>query len=128
MTASAPAPTRSVVPLVSPSEPIQLASSLHALSPSASVPVSLGSSPTTTSTAAPARNPVTTALERKRAIQPSRKIASRRKSAPVAIAIAATSCAASSPATPVTITAPPATAASEELGPVEMCRDVQKSA
>jgi hypothetical protein len=28
----------------------------------------------------------------------------------------------------VTKTAPPATAASDELGPVEICRDVQKSA
>ena len=32
------------------------------------------------------------------------------------------------PPRPVTTTAPPATAASDELGPVEMCRDVQKSA
>ena len=71
---------------------------------------------------------MTTAFERKRAIQPRRKIASSRKSTPVASAIAATSCAACSPATPVTSTAPPATAASDELGPVEMCRDVQKSA
>ena len=38
------------------------------------------------------------------------------------------SAAASSPATPVTSTAPPATAASDELGPVEMCLEVQKSA
>ena len=46
-------------------------SSRQALSPSAEVPVSFGSSPMTTSTAAPARNPVTTALERNWAIQPS---------------------------------------------------------
>ena len=39
---------------------------------------------------------------------------------PVAIVIAATSSAASSPPTPVARTAPPATAASDELGPVEM--------
>ena len=46
----------------------------------------------------------------------------------MAIAIAATSWAASSPASPATITAPPATAASDELGPVEICREVQSSA
>ena len=45
------------------------------------MPVSFGSSPTTTSTAAPARKPVTTARERNRAIQPSRSSASRRNSA-----------------------------------------------
>ena len=45
-----------------------------------------------------------------------------------AIVIAATSCAAWSPPRPVTRTAPPATAASEELGPVEICRDVQNTA
>ena len=42
--------------------------------------------------------------------------------------IAATSWAACSPPSPVSSTAPPATAASDELGPVEMCREVQKSA
>ena len=49
-------------------------------------------------------------------------------SSPVARAIAATSCAASSPPSSVASTAAPATAASEELGPVEIWRDVQKSA
>ena len=88
--------------------------------------MSLGSSPMTTSIAAPARNPVTTARERKLASQPSLRIATSRNRAPVATAIAATSCAASLPLRPVTRTAPPATAASDELGPVEMCRDVQK--
>ena len=78
--------------------------------------------------AAPARNPVITALERNWATQPSRKTANRRKRTPVAIAIAATSCAAWSPSSPVSRTAPPATAASAELGPVEMWREVQKSA
>ena len=113
---------------MSPSEPIQDPSSRHALSPSEDVPVSFGSSPITTSTAAPARNPVTTAFDRKLAIHPSRSTASSRKSRPVTSAIAATSCAASGPPRPVTNTAPPATAASEELGPVEMCRDVLKRA
>ncbi len=71
---------------------------------------------------------MTTAFERKLAIQPIRSAARRRNRTPVASAIAATSCAACSPSRPVTSTAPPATAASEELGPVEMWRDVQKSA
>ena len=71
---------------------------------------------------------MTTAFDRKLAIQPSRSSASARNSRPVTIAIAATSCAAWSPASSVAITAPPATAASEELGPVEIWRDVPKSA
>ena len=69
-------------------------SSRQALSPSDDVPVSLGSSPITTSTAAPARKPVTTALERNCAIQPSLNTASNRNSTPVTSVIAATSCAA----------------------------------
>ena len=69
-----------------------------------------------------------TAFERNCAIQPIRKTASSRNRIPVASVIAATSSAASSPPSPVASTAPPATAASDELGPVEMCRDVQKSA
>jgi hypothetical protein len=92
------------------------------------VPVSFGSSPITTSTAAPARKPVITAFERNCAIQPRRKTAKRRNRIPVTSVIAATSSAAASPATLVESTAPPATAASDELGPVEMCREVQKSA
>ena len=59
--------------------------------------MSLGSSPMTTSIAAPARNPVTTARDRKLASQPSLRMATRRNRAPVAIAIAATSWAASLP-------------------------------
>src|SRR5438045_117903 len=50
----------------------------------------------TTSIAAPARNPTTTARERKRAIQPSFRAASNTKRAPVTSAIAATSSAARS--------------------------------
>ena len=103
-------------------------SSRHAFAPSADVPVSFGSSPITTSTAAPARNPVITGLDRNRAIHPIRKIASSRNSIPATSVIAATSCAAWPPPTPVTSTAPPATAAREELGPVEICREVQNSA
>ena len=82
----------------------------------------------TTSTAAPARKPVTTARERNRASQPRRSTASRRKNAPVTSVMAATSSAACAPVAPVKSTAPPATAASDELGPVEMWRDVQNSA
>ena len=128
MSPSATSPTSSVVPLMSSSERIHEASSAQALSPELDVPVSFGSSPMTTSTAAPARKPVTTARERKRAIQPRRRSASRRNNAPVTSVIAATSLAASAPATPVNSTAPPATAARDELGPVEMCREVQNSA
>ena len=95
MTASATAPTSSVAQWMSPRPRIHEASSCQALAPSADVPVSFGSSPMTTSIAAPARNPVTTAFERKRAIQPSRSAATSRNSAPVTSAIAATSCAAS---------------------------------
>ena len=98
ITPSAVTPTSRVVQCVSPSEPSHDPSSRHALSPSADVPVSLGSSPMTTSTAAPARNPVTTAFDRKLAIHPIRRSASSRNSSPVASAIAATSCAACSPA------------------------------
>jgi hypothetical protein len=128
MSPSAVRPTASVVQLMSPSERIHDESSCQTLSPEVEVPVSFGSSPTTTSTAAPARKPVTTARERNRAIQPRRSSASSRNSAPVTSVIAATSWAASGPATAVNSTAPPATAARDELGPVEMCRDVQKSA
>jgi hypothetical protein len=42
--------------------------------------------------------------------------------------IAATISAAPAPVTPVNSTAPPATVASAELGPVEICREVQKTA
>ena len=90
--------------------------------------MSLGSSPIVTSTAAPARKPVITALERNRAIQPSRNSAISRNSAPLTSVIAATSCAACASSTWVASTAPPATAANDELGPVEICRDVQNSA
>ena len=70
---------------------------------------------------------MTTAFERNCEIHPILNSASRRNSSPVSIVIAATS----SPlvaARPVTSTAPPATAASDELGPVEICRDVQNTA
>ena len=94
ITPSPATPTTAVVAWMSPSEPIQEANSLHALEPSVDVPVNLESSPITTSTAAPARNPVITAFERNREIQPIRRSASARNSRPVAIAIAATNSAA----------------------------------
>ena len=128
ITASATTPTSSVVHEMSPSPRIQDASSCQALTPSLDVPVSLDSSPIVTSIAAPARNPVITAFDRNRAIHPIRNTARSRKSTPVTSVIAATSCAASLPPSPLTSTAPPATAASDELGPVEICRDVQNSA
>ena len=62
--------------------------------PDTSVPVSFGSSPTTTSIAAPKRKPVTTARERNRATQPILNTASSRKSSPDARVIAATNVAA----------------------------------
>ena len=64
ITASATKPTSTVVPCTSPSEPSHVPNSRQALSPSDDVPVSFGSSPTTTSTAAPARKPVTTAFDK----------------------------------------------------------------
>ena len=97
MTARATSPTSSVAGLRSPRPRTHDANSCQAFTPSAEVPVSLGSSPMTTSMAAPARNPVTTARERKLASQPSLRMATSRNRAPVAIAIAATSCAASLP-------------------------------
>ena len=128
MTARETTPTSSVVQCTSPSDWSHVQSSRQALSPLEDVPVSFGSSPITTSTAAPARKPVITAFDRNWAIQPSRKTANSTNRSPVASVIAATSWAAWLPASSVTSTAPPATAASDELGPVEMCRDVQKSA
>jgi hypothetical protein len=95
-------------------------SSRHALSPLDDVPVSFGSSPITTSIAAPARKPTTTAFDRNCAIQPMWKTARSRNRPPVTSVIAATSSAAFLPVTPVASTAPPATAASDDDGPVEM--------
>ena len=113
---------------MSPSDPTHEPSSRQAFTPSAVVPVSFGSSPITTSTAAPARKPVITGLDRNRAIHPSRKTARSRNSAPVTSVIAATSSAACFPPSPVSRTAPPATAARDELGPVEICCEVPNRA
>jgi hypothetical protein len=126
--ARAMAPTRSVVPWVSPTVSIQLSNFCQLFSPDASVPVSFGSSPTTTSIAAPNRKPVITALDRNRETQPILRRASRTKKAPAINVIAATSAGASSSGSPDVTTAPAATAASAELGPVEIWRDVPKMA
>ena len=91
------------------------------MSPLASVPVSFGSSPITTSIAAPKRNPVTTARDRKRATHPIRSTASTRNNNPAASVIPATNMATSAPPViPAASTAPAATAASPELGPIEI--------
>jgi len=70
ITASETAPTTIVATLVSPRDPIHERSSSIGFEPETLVPVSLGSSPMTTSIAAPKRNPVTTARERNWAIHP----------------------------------------------------------
>ena len=67
---------------LSPSDLIQLPNSRHVLVPSAEVPVSLGSSPTVTSRAAPNKKPLTTALERNWDIQPILRAASNTKRSP----------------------------------------------
>ena len=60
------------------------ASSRQLFVPSCSVPVSLGSSPITTSIAAPKRNPVITGFDSSRDSHPIRRTAASRKSNPVA--------------------------------------------
>ena len=98
-------------------------------SPAASVPDILGSSPITTSIAAPKRNPVMTALERNCEIQPIRNRARARNAAPATSVTAATNWADSTPeASPAVATALAATAARAELGPVDICRDVPNTA
>ena len=98
------------------------------LAGSADDPVSFGSSPITTSIAAPNRNPVMTALERNRDTHPILNTARRTNSTPAISVTAATSSGASSAGTDVVTTALAATAASAELGPVEIWRDVPNSA
>jgi len=68
-------PTSKVARLVSLSDPNQERNSWSGFEPVTSVPVNFGSSPITTSIAAPKRNPVTTARERNCAIQPILKTA-----------------------------------------------------
>ena len=121
-------PTSSVVRCNSSRDEIQSANSRQTFFPDTSVPVSFGSSPTTTSIAAPNRKPVITAFDKNREIQPILKTASSTKSTPAISVTAATSCGASSAGTPVVMTALAATAANAALGPVEICRDVPNRA
>ena len=112
---------------MSPRVPNQDHSSCSELVPSAFVPVSLGSSPMTTSMAAPNKNPVTTARERNWAIQPIFRTASRKKRIPDASVTPATNDAMSfSSVIPAAMTALAATAANPELGPIEICLLVPK--
>ena len=122
-------PTTSVVQSSSSMVLIHSPNCRQVFSPPATVPVSFGSSPTTTSMAAPNRKPVITALDKNCEIHPIRKAAATRNSSPVAIVMAATSSAVAVPDdNPAMTTAPAATAARAELGPVEICRDVPKIA
>ena len=127
-TTRATAPTSTVARLASLSVPNHERSSWIGFEPVTSVPVSLESSPMTTSMAAPNRNPVTTARDRNCAIQPILNKAKRRNAAPETSVIMATKDATSStPVMPAAATALAATAASPELGPVEICRLVPKT-
>ena len=128
-TISAATPTTTVTRLASPSVPNQDHSSWSGFEPVTFVPVSLGSSPITTSIAAPNRKPVTTARDRNCAIHPILSTARTRNSTPETRVIIATKDATSwTPVIPATATALAATAASPELGPVEICRLVPKTA
>jgi len=128
-TARATPPTITVTRLAWSNDPNQERSSCSGLAPLTSVPVSLGSSPMTTSMAAPNKKPVTTALDRNCATQPILKTAMSRKSRPEARVRVATNDATSSvPVTLAASTALAATAASPELGPVEIWRLVPKTA
>ena len=89
-TTSETAPTITVARLASPSVPSHDRSSWIGFEPVTSVPVSLGSSPITTSIAAPNRKPVTTARERNCAIHPILNTARSRNSTPDARVIVAT--------------------------------------
>ena len=83
-------PTSTVARWASPRDPNHERSSWSGFEPVTSVPVSLGSSPITTSMAAPKRKPVTTARERNCAIHPILNTARSRNSAPEARVIVAT--------------------------------------
>ena len=120
-TKSDTAPTSKVVKLTSASEPNHDRSSWIGLEPEVSVPVSFGSSPMTTSIAAPKRNPVTTARDRNCAIHPIFRTARSRNSTPDASVMVATKVAAFVvPVSFAATTALAATAANPELGPVEI--------
>ena len=94
---SAATPTTAVARLSSPRLRTHDTSSCGGVEPDALVPVILGSSPITTSIAAPNRNPTTTARERNCAIQPMRSAANTTKTIPETRAIPATNTATSPP-------------------------------
>jgi len=128
ITTSEMTPTSTVLPWRSSSPTIQLPNFRQAFAPSMDVPVIFGSSPITTSIAAPKRDPAITAFDSSSEIQPILKMASSRNNNPVTRVIALTNSTASSPDTDASTTALPATAANAELGPVEICLAVPKSA
>ena len=128
-TASETPPTSTVTRLASLNVPNHDRSSWRGLEPVTSVPVSLGSSPMTTSMAAPKRKPVTTARERNWAIHPILNTAKSRNSTPDARVIVATNDATSwVPVILAATIALAATAANPELGPVEIWRLVPNTA
>ena len=126
-TASAAAPTTTVAGWMSPRVRNHDPSSRRGSNPVASVPVSFGSSPITTSIAAPNRNPVTTARERNWAIHPileqrehqEERTGGKGHEGDERGDVVG-------PGDPATATALAATAANPELGPVEICRLVPK--
>src|SRR6185436_1219711 len=121
--------TTRVAGLVSARDAIHERSSWNELEPETSVPVILGSSPMTTSIAAPNRKPVTTARDRNCAIHPIRSTARTRNNRPEASVSPATNEATStSLVMPAATTVLAATAARPELGPIEICRHVPKTA
>ena len=89
--ASATMPTTKDAVWKSPIVPSHEWNSCQTFSPSVSVPLIFANSPTTTSMAAPNRNPVITARDRNWAIHPIRKTAMSRNRRPAAIVTAATS-------------------------------------
>jgi len=121
MTAREITPTITVVRLESERDPNQDRSSWIGFEPEVSVPVTFGSSPMTTSMAAPNKKPVMTARERNWAIHPILSTANKMNRTPEARVMAATKDA----MFPVPVifaanTALAATAANPELGPVEI--------
>ena len=120
MTTSATTPTTTVAPWVPARLPIQLAAFCQLLSPEASVPVTLASSPIVVWMPAPKRKPTITAFERNLEIQPILNSARTAKRTPETKVIEATIVIASSPDAAAPKTAPAATADSAALGPVEI--------
>ena len=128
-TASETTPTSSVVACTSSSEPSHDHSSCQALSPAASVPVSLGSSPIDDVDRAPEEEPGDHGPGQELRDPPHPEDRQQQEQhaggegdrGDELRGLGRRRC-------PVASTAPPATAASAELGPVEICRDVPKIA